>query len=143
MDIRYLKADTVIEINREQIERYTPDEPIGLRDRNALESALHRGQMLHYYEQTDDIFRIAAAIGHGITKAHAFLNANKRTAAHVTLQMLLLNGYLVNLQSSKNLVDTFEGMAKDDICQDKFAAWLRQNSIEFLLDEEIKSKLLT
>lgn len=141
MEIRYLSANTVIAINKEQILKYTPKEPVGVLSFTGLESALFRGQQLHYYAQTDDIFRIVAAIGYGVAKAHAFVNANKRTAAHVTLLTLLLNGYLLKM-TTKDAVDTFKGMADNTITEDQFAAWLRVNSTEFQLDKEVLDQLI-
>jgi len=138
MEIRYLTVETVVDINERVIKLHTPDEPIGV-DLGKLESALQRGQFVHYYEQTDDIFKIVAAIGYGVTKAHAFLNANKRTAALVVLQTLLLNGWFLQI-TTQDGIDTFEGLASGNTTQDMFAAWLRRHSIQTSVDEIIKTK---
>ena len=51
----------------------------GLRDAALLESALSRPQNQHAYGETDT-FQLAASYAGGISRNHAFVDGNKRTA---------------------------------------------------------------
>ncbi|WP_338091408.1 Fic family protein [Sodalis ligni] len=48
----------------------------GQPDINKLAGALNRVETLHYYENCDDVFKLAAMYLIGIAKAHAFNDAN-------------------------------------------------------------------
>lgn len=63
----------------------------GVRDRGAVESALHAPQADYFYKQADR-FAIAAAYAFHIAEAQAFLDGNKRTAITAALMFLELNG---------------------------------------------------
>lgn len=63
----------------------------GLRDENALESALARAENKAAYGQPD-ICDLAAAYVFGLARNHAFVDGNKRTAIVAAGTFLLLNG---------------------------------------------------
>ena len=50
----------------------------GVRDENALESALARPQQKWQYGQTTDVRDLAAAYGFGFVKNHPYRDGNKR-----------------------------------------------------------------
>lgn len=64
---------------------------LGLRDAGALDAALMRPQMAAHYEGADLATQAALFIA-GITLAHAFVDANKRTALATGLVFLHKNG---------------------------------------------------
>lgn len=64
----------------------------GLRDAALLESALARPQNQHSYGETDT-FQLAASYAEGISRNHAFVDGNKRTAFYVAADFLEQNGY--------------------------------------------------
>lgn len=134
MEVRYLTAEQVRILHDEQVDLYTPAEQKHVADWGGLESACSRPCLTHQYEQQSDIFDLAASLGFGLAKNHAFANANKRTAAISTHVFLLINGYQLEMPQWK-LVDTFEKLVKDQIGQDKLAQILDDNSRE-LSDEE-------
>ena len=136
MDICYLTPDRVIEINKQQIELYTPLEPHGLISRGALESALMRGQWTHHYKPDSDIFSIVASIGFSINKAHAFINANKRTATNVTFVTLVMNGYLPRF-NDEEIVEHAVMIANNLLTEEKYAEALRNNSIRLDIDNTL------
>lgn len=135
MEICYLTPDRVIQINKQQIELYTPLEPHGVINREALESALMRGQWTHYYKPDSDIFSIVASIGFGINKAHAFVNANKRTATNVTFVTLVMNGYLPKF-NTQEVIDHAVMIANNMLCEEKYAEALRSHSIRLDIDQQ-------
>jgi death-on-curing protein len=84
--------EDVLEIQREQIERYGGAH--GLRDRGGLESALAMpqasfgGEWLH-----PTIPAMAAAYLFHLCQNHAFIDGNKRVGANAAIVFLFLNGW--------------------------------------------------
>lgn len=71
----------------------TPKRSRYLRNRAILEAALARPvNRFVYADQLPPLAELAAAYAYGITKAHAFIDGNKRTALIVALVFLSLNG---------------------------------------------------
>lgn len=84
-------AQEVLVIQRRLIEEFGGIH--GIRDWGALESALCAAEQRVYYEQVD--LRVCAATyAYHLTKAHAFLDGNKRLAAAVSEIFLEMNGAL-------------------------------------------------
>lgn len=134
MEVRYLTAEDVTILHDEQIELYTPAEPKHVLDWGRLVSACSRPSVTHYYDQESDIFDLAATLGFGLAKNHAFANANKRTAAVSTHVFLQINGYKLEL-GQWELVDIFEKLAKNQLDQDELAEVLDNNSRELSAEE--------
>lgn len=90
-DIIFLELDEVVEIHRDQIQRYGGLH--GVRDAGLLESAvampcaMFRGSYLHR-----GLFGMAAAYLFHIVKDHPFYDGNKRTGAVAAIVFLKLNG---------------------------------------------------
>src|SRR5262245_50033502 len=88
---RFLSRDEVLEIHRQQIERFG-GRP-GVRDVGLLDSALAMpaagigGERLH-----GDAYEMAAAYLFHLAKNHPFFDGNKRVAAHSAYVFLSLNG---------------------------------------------------
>jgi len=64
----------------------------GVRDENALESALARAENKTAYGDPT-VHELAAAYVFGIARNHAFVDGNKRTAIVAAGTFLILNGY--------------------------------------------------
>ena len=97
----------------------------GLRDANALESAVARaGQLANY--GTPDAADLAAALGFGIARNHPFSDGNKRTAFVAVELFLSLNGLELNA-SDADCVITMLRVAAGDIPEVKFAHWIRMH----------------
>src|SRR5436309_4901048 len=65
----------------------------GLRDENALESALARPRQKWAYDEDADLALLAAAYGFGIASNHPYRDGNKRVAFLAMAVFLGLNGY--------------------------------------------------
>ena len=92
--MRYLTEQEVIAINYFIIERYSPQEPKGLKDSALLNSSVERcKQTLSGVEAYVDVFEKGTALFESLAKNHCFLNANKRTAFVCLVQFLSYNGY--------------------------------------------------
>nr|WP_269558016.1 type II toxin-antitoxin system death-on-curing family toxin [Halomonas sp. 1513] len=119
----------IVTTNRRMLE-LTPEEPFGIIDQGALESAQQRPCTHRYYEQTDDIFTLAAVLGEGLVQNHCFLNANKRTAAECVYVFLLLNGWELTAPGHE-VVTIYEGVATHEYTAEELADWLAGWSREF------------
>ena len=97
---------------------------IGIRDENALESALARAKQRWSYEPETDLTRLAAAYAFGICANHPFRDGNKRVAFLAAVIFLGLNG-LDLIASEKEVVDKMLALASNEIDEEAVAAWIR------------------
>jgi death-on-curing protein len=65
----------------------------GVRDENALESALARAAQKWHYADHVDIAALAAAYGFGLVKNHPYRDGNKRIGFLALVTFLGINGY--------------------------------------------------
>ena len=102
----FLGLDEVIEIHRDQVERYGGHP--GIRDLELLKSAVAMpcagvgDDYLH-----SDIYEMAAAYLFHIARNHPFVDGNKRTGAVAALVFLLMNGREILADE-----DSFEEMVR-------------------------------
>ena len=84
-DPEFLTREIIDAIHEEQINTFGGSH--GLRDENALESAIAAAQNVYHYGG-GDIFEIAAAYGFHLSESQAFLDGNKRTGVQAALVFL-------------------------------------------------------
>lgn len=94
----------------------------GLRDLGLLEAACDRPHNRRAHGQTA-LPGLAAAYAFGISKAHAFVDGNKRTAFVTALTFLRLNGLAIRLDPAEG-VAMMEGLAAGDVTEAAVADWL-------------------
>lgn len=93
-EVIYLTTNQVIAINTVQIRLYSPNEPLGVKDPNLLDSAINRPkQSVFGSDAYPTIYEKAAALFESIAKNHAFHNANKRTALASLIVFLKINHF--------------------------------------------------
>ena len=93
-EIIYLATNQVIAINAVQIRLYSPEELLGVKDPNLLDSALNRPKQSLFGEDAyPSIYEEAAALFESLAENHAFHNANKRTALASLIVFLKINHY--------------------------------------------------
>lgn len=97
----------------------------GIRDEGLLSSALARPQHLEAYDESADAASLAAAYAFGISRNHAFLDGNKRTAFVVMELSLNLNGWMLDAKDA-DCIATMESLAAGALNEKALAAWLRQ-----------------
>lgn len=97
---------------------------IGIRDENALESALARARQRWAYEPDADLPRLAADYAFGIARNHPFQDGNKRVAFVAAVTFLGLNG-LDLVAAEQDVVETMLALAAGDLDEDRMAHWLR------------------
>ncbi|MEJ4044328.1 type II toxin-antitoxin system death-on-curing family toxin [Erwinia sp. SLM-02] len=114
-DIEFLTSGQVIEIQNSTL----PGS--GQPDEDRLAGALFRIQTLADYEGCDDIFVFAAMYLIAIAKAHAFNDANKRTAFQAASVFLLMNGYELNASFELVKLTVLAAMDEADLNDTAFA----------------------
>lgn len=123
---KWISIEFALSIHDRQIAEHGGSD--GVRDRGMLDSALARPRQLHAYGGDQiDLPSLAAAYGYGISRNHAFIDGNKRTAYVVMRTFLVLNGW----DLVAPMADRYTAMlrlAAGDLTEDELAAWLRQNS---------------
>mgnify|MGYP003571150230 CR=1 FL=1 len=94
----------------------------GMRDRAILEMGCARAMNLAAYTDAG-LAEIAAAYAFGISKAHAFVDGNKRTAFVTALAFLRLNGYAFRPPLVEG-VKMMEDLASGQVSEAEVARWL-------------------
>ena len=100
----------------------------GLRDENALESALARPRQRFAYEPQSDLASLAAAYGFGIARNHPFNDGNKRVAFVVMGVFLGLNGFEIEAPESE-VVTMMLDLAAGESSEQQLAEWLRSRLV--------------
>jgi death-on-curing protein len=98
----------------------------GVRDPNALSSALDRPRNLFAYggDAPPDLAALAAAYAFGIARNHPFGDGNKRVALVVCRTFLIRNG--ANLEASQqDKYETFLRLAAGEVTEEALTAWIR------------------
>ena len=122
----WVPVEAVHIIHDRQIAR--PGGASGLRDEGLRQNAMQRPVNKWQYENVD-IFECAAAYAYGISKAHAFVDGNKRTAFVTSVTFLRLNGWHFVTEPAEGLA-FMEGLASDEVSEEKFKSWLERGSKE-------------
>ena len=94
----------------------------GLRDRALLEMGCARAMNLAAYTDAG-LAEIAASYAFGISRAHAVVDGNKRTAFVTALSFLRLNGYSFRPPPVEG-VELMEDLASGKVSEAEFANWL-------------------
>ena len=98
--------------------------PPGLRDEGLLESAVAAPFASFGTEELYQTLRQKAArLGYGLVQNHAFVDGNKRIAAHATLTFLALNGVELEYTQEK-LSDIFLKLASGEAKYEDLLAWI-------------------
>lgn len=125
MTLDFLSLAEVLEIHRDQVERYGGK--TGIRDLGLLQSAIAMpaagfgGRYLH-----DDLFEMAAAYLFHIVRNHPFVDGNKRTGAVAALVFLSLNG--VEIQAGEDIFEqTVRAVAEGKMDKSAIAGFFREH----------------
>lgn len=124
---RWARTDLVYAVHDIQLARHGGLD--GLRDQNAVESALARPEQLHVYgNPAPDAADLAAAYAYGLARNHGFSDGNKRTAWVVARVFLADNG--VHLQFSEiDAIHAMQSVAGGSLDEQQLANWFRQRIV--------------
>jgi death-on-curing family protein len=131
MKIELIETDHIILINKQVCKR--DDNPHICMDSGKIESALHSAFYPGSHPfQHGGIAKVAGAICFYITKAHVFLDGNKRTAAIASSVFLDLNGYkLVYPILPKKNINAFAKIitncAASELVKDEMIVWFENH----------------
>ena len=124
IELQFPSRQLVEEKHDRLIERYggLP----GVRDENALGSAIARAEHLLFYRegQVNDLFDAAAALAWGIRRSHPFADANKRTS-WLTMQTFLSANGVELIVDPDDAVSWMVKLANNEISEDELAEQLR------------------
>lgn len=99
----------------------------GLRDENALESALARPQQRLAYEPDADLATLAAGYGFGLVRNHPYNDGNRRVGFVVMATFLGLNGYEF-IASESDVVTTVVALASGNLDEETLVDWIRKRT---------------
>lgn len=100
----------------------------GIRDENALESALVRARNKWAYDSVEDLASLAAAYGFGLATSYPYRDGNKRIAFLAMVIFLGLNGWDLNA-SEAEVVQTMLALADHRCSEAQLADWLRAHRV--------------
>lgn len=120
---RWLTTEEVKVAHERQLVRFGG--PPGLRDENALESALARPVNRWRYED-GDLASLAAAYAFGLARNHAFIDGNKRIAFVAMMLFLRLNQIAFRPDQAE-ATRMILGLAASEIDEDGLTRWIRDN----------------
>ena len=98
----------------------------GIKDDNALESALARPRQKLCYEPDSDLATLAAACGYGLARNHPYLDGNKRVAFMAMYTFLCMNGYEIQAEE-EDVVRVMLKVAAGEWREEQFADWVRDH----------------
>ena len=127
MSIEFVRADVLKNVHQRLIENYGG--LAGIRDENALESAVARPQNLVSYTGEESIAKLGAALVWAIVRSHPFADGNKRTAFAALSIFLDINGYDLNCSEVEETAMILRA-AGSEITEDEFGAWVERTVVE-------------
>jgi death-on-curing protein len=96
----------------------------GVRDDNALESALARPQQRWHYEEASDLAALAASYAFGLVKNHPYRDGNKRIGFLALVTFLGINGVDFDA-SEQDVVTEMVLLADGRLTEEQLAGWVR------------------
>ena len=118
---QYLTLDELLVMHRLLIIEFGGS--FGLRDMEALESALRRPQTGYY----QDVIEEAAAFMESLAMNHPFVDGNKRMAFFATDVFLRLNGYHIDCDNEEAYAYFMGLFATDSFRLENLLEWLRSH----------------
>lgn len=124
---RWIRTDLVYAVHESQLARHGGLD--GIRDKNAVESAIARPEQLETYgEPKPDAADLAAAYAFGLARNHGFSDGNKRTAWVVARVFLADNGVVLNF-TSIDAIHAMEAVAGGFLEEKSLADWFRRRIV--------------
>ncbi len=113
-------------IHQDQIKRHGGR--AGVRDENAIESALARPRNKFSYSSRANVWELAAAYGYGLARNHGYTDGNKRVAFAVMYTFLGINGWHLRA-SEPEVVVLITELAAGEITEPALARWLKAHGV--------------
>ncbi|MEX3614098.1 MAG: type II toxin-antitoxin system death-on-curing family toxin [Burkholderia gladioli] len=127
MSWQWVLRDTVFAVHDKQLAVHGG--LAGIRDLNAVESALNRAANLEAYgDPPPDVADLAAAYIYGIATSHGFSDGNKRTAWVIGRLFLAINGETLAF-SEVDAINFMLAVAAGTMTELQAADWIRQRLV--------------
>ena len=102
----------------------------GIRDKGLLESAVNAPfQSFGGWDVYPTIYEKAARLGFGLAQNHAFIDGNKRIAAHAVLVFLAYNGIEIDC-TERELFSMFMRLAESEATFEELVSWLMDHETD-------------
>ncbi len=124
MKFVWVRADVLRNVQSRLIETYGGI--AGVRDQNALESAIARPQQLHAYGDIDSIAKLGAALAWAVLRNHPFADGNKRAAFAALMIFFTRNGYGLTCSQVEETGMILRAAASA-ISEDEWTAWVERS----------------
>jgi death-on-curing protein len=121
--VHFLSVEIVEAIHKELIDLYGGSH--GLRDRGLLESAVHRAENKHNYDPGASVAEVAASLGWGLIKNHAFIDGNKRIGFMAMLTFLEANASQLACSEEEETAKVLQAAA-GEITEEQWAVWVME-----------------
>jgi death-on-curing protein len=99
----------------------------GVRDENALESALARPKQKWHYAESQDLNSLAAAYAFGLVTSHPYRDGNKRIGFLAMVTFLGINNHEFEAPDAE-VVDEFLALADGQVSEDALAGWIKAHT---------------
>lgn len=101
----------------------------GIRDEDALESALARPRQQSAYGDPPDLEALAAAYAYGLARNHPYHDGNKRIAFVTAAVFLGLNGRRLSAPQ-EDVVAVMLELAAGSLTETALAEWMRARTVQ-------------
>ena len=122
----WLKRAWVDALHFQQLKRFGG--LFGVRDDNAIESALARARNQWEYGEERDVAALAAAHGFGLTRSHGYSDGNKRVGFMAMAVFLEVNGWDLDAPEPE-VVRIMLAVAAGEAGEPELTAWLREHIV--------------
>jgi death-on-curing protein len=124
VSIEFVRADVLKNVHQRLIESYGGLS--GVRDENALESAIARPKNLVAYMGEESLRKLGAALTWSIVRGHPFSDGNKRAAYAALIIFLDINGLRPTCSEVEETAMILRAAASE-ITEAEFAAWVERS----------------
>jgi len=126
MDVVWLDAETVTELNRVALEE---SETHALNPGSDLDGALNRPKGYFHYQGLRSLYELAALYAVALVEAHTFQDGNKRTALLAIRAFLRANNMDFDYGSyDEEAAELMTGIATGDVEREELVDWIRSNT---------------
>ena len=123
MILEFVRADVLRNVHDRLISKYGGIN--GVRDQNALESAIARPQQLQDYGRVTSVGQMGAAVAWALVRNHPFADENKRAAFAAMDIFFEINGYRLLCSEVEETAMVLQAAA-GEITEEQWIAWVER-----------------
>ncbi|PCF39792.1 type II toxin-antitoxin system death-on-curing family toxin [Staphylococcus delphini] len=124
--MRYLTEKDIITLNIYVINKYSPNEQIGVKEPTALNMLVNAPKQYVFGEELYPTIELKASnLVRNLIQKHVFYNGNKRTALMALVVYLKMNSYHFRA-SNEEAVDYMVKIATDDLQEADIEKWIKE-----------------